>query len=156
VTKKARTGFSESIHFGDVTEIQQDSGIALSVDVSDQSKIPPAPYWRMILLDQYDNGAFKASRFMARGFEQERTFGWFVGSGRPHLGPAVYWTFYLEPGVSRFLPLLGPFMELRFQEVQSYRFHRELSMVSLRGEPVTMTAYRVQDFEVGGEIPDAP
>jgi len=154
ISKKTRTGFSDTIRFGDVSEITQDNGVALSVDVSDQTRIPATPYWRMIVLDYYDNGTFKFSLGLRRWFESERTAGWFIGAAKPRRGAPVYWTFYLEPGVSRFLPLVGPFMELRFQETQNFRFHRPLSLVALREEPVTMTAYRVQDFDLASEVPD--
>lgn len=43
MTKKARTGFSDSIKFGDVTDIQQDNSVAVSVDVSDPTRIPAEP-----------------------------------------------------------------------------------------------------------------
>lgn len=68
VSKKARTGFNETIKFGDVTEIQQDTSVALSVDVTDRSQIPAAPYWRMLVLDEYRDGTFRLAAAAARGF----------------------------------------------------------------------------------------
>jgi hypothetical protein len=156
IQKKAKTGFSETIRIGDVTEIQQDNGIALSVDVSDQSRIPASPYWRMIVLDHYDAGVFRTSRELRRQeFEPERAGVMARGGVRPRRGEAVYWTFYLESGVSRFLPLLGPFQSIAFQEAQHYRVAPRLGMVALREEPVTMIAYRVEDFDAGPALPDA-
>ena len=40
ITKKSRTGFSDSISLGDVMDIQQDNSVALRVDVSDPARIP--------------------------------------------------------------------------------------------------------------------
>lgn len=156
ISKKAKTGFSDTIRFGDVTEIQQDNSLALSVDVSDQTQIPASPYWRMLVLDQYDNGTFRLSPILRRQeFGNERTHSFLHGEAKPRKGPAVQWTFYLESGVSRFLPLLGQFEVLRFREQQNFRQAPYLTIVQLREEPVTMTAYRVDGFELSDRIPDA-
>src|SRR5690606_32127808 len=40
MTKKAKTGFSDRISFGDVTDIQQDRSVAVSIDVTDAAQIP--------------------------------------------------------------------------------------------------------------------
>jgi transglutaminase-like putative cysteine protease len=75
------------------------------------------------------------------------------GVGGP-LQPPVLWTFYLEPGISRFLPVGGPFSRLQFQEAQQVERHRQLWVFGLRNEPVTMTAYRVEGMLTDGFIPD--
>ncbi len=156
ISKKAKTGFSDTIRFGDVTEIQQDNSLALSVDVSDQTQIPASPYWRLLVLDQYDNGTFRLSPILRRQeFGNERTHSFLHGEAKPKKGAAVQWTFYLESGVSRFLPLLGQFEVLRFREQQNFRQAPYLTIVQLREEPVTMTAYRVEGFELSDRIPDA-
>ena len=145
IAKKARSGFNDSIKFGDVTEIMQDNSVALSVDVSDPTQVPASPYWRMLVLDEYRDGGFKLSAGLSRvAFARERTETVLRGEKRAQLGTPVFWTFYLESGVSRYLPLLGEFEELRFREMQSFRPSAELGVVTLRGEPATMTAYRVE------------
>lgn len=155
ISKKAKSGFSDTVRFGDVTEIQQDNGLALSVDVSDQTQIPAAPYWRMLVLDVYDNGSFRLSQTLKnQEFEPERTLAVLSGERRPRRGESVQWTFYLESGVSRYLPMLGRFETLRFREAQNLRLAPRLAMVALRDEPVTMTAYRVEGFELSASLPD--
>lgn len=155
ITKKAKTGFNDTIRFGDVTEIQQDNSVALSVDVSDRSQIPATPYWRMLVLDEYRDGTFRLSTPLRHtAFPVERTDAQMHGTAKPQLGEAVYWTFYFESGVSRYLPLLGAFQILRFREIQNYRYGRDLGVVALREEPVTMTAYRVEDMTPGAPLPD--
>ena len=158
VVKKARTGFTDTIKFGDVSEIQQDTSVALSVDVSDRTKVPAEPYWRMLVLDGYDHGAFKLSpelRFMSfNGRGGDRTGSVVHGAARPRLGGGATWTFYLESGVSRYLPLGGEFELLRFREPQNFIFGTALGIVALRDEPVTMTAYRVDGLELTGVLPD--
>ena len=156
ISKKARTGFNDTVRFGEVTDIQQDNSVALSVDVSDRGQIPATPYWRMLVLDEYRDGGFRLSAGLRRAaFPVERTEAMLRGAAKPRLGAAVFWTFYLESGVSRYLPLPGPFELLRFREPQNHRFGRELGLVALRNEPVTMTAYRVEGMDAGGALADA-
>jgi transglutaminase-like putative cysteine protease len=155
VVKKARTGFTDSIKFGEVSEIQQDTGVALSVDVSDRTKVPAEPYWRMVVLDQYDHGTFKLSpELRLMSFRGERSGGVAHGAARPQLGAVASWTFYLESGVSRYLPLTGAFELLRFREPQNFVSGTALGIVALRDYPVTMTAYRVDGLDTTGALSD--
>jgi hypothetical protein len=65
------------------------------------------------------------------------------------------WTFYLEAGISRYLPLLGPYEWLSFGESHTFRSSRSLGLVALRDDPVTMVAYRVGGMLADDRIPDA-
>lgn len=153
ITKKARTGFSETIRFGDVTEILQDETPALRVDVANPQRLPAVPYWRMVVLDEYRDGTFRLSPVMRRlAFDRERQGMTIGGVGR---GTEGEWTFYLEAGVSRFLALPGDFGPVRFREPQTARRSGRLRVVALRDEPVTMTAYRVEGVSTAGWLPDA-
>jgi transglutaminase-like putative cysteine protease len=156
ISKKAHTGFNDTIKFGDVTEIQQDNGIALSVDVSDPAQVPAVPYWRMLVLDEYRAGGFRFSPALSRTALDlaERTAAVLPGTVRGRAGIPVYWTFYLEPGVSRFLPLPGRFGVLRFREAQNFRASTELGVVALGVEPASMTAYRLEDVVVSDALTD--
>lgn len=155
ITKKSKSGFSDAIKFGDVTEIQQDTSVALSVDVSDRAQVPAMPYWRMLVLDEYRDGIFKFSPGLRRvTLGNERTDTALRGERRPRLGGAAFWTFYLESGVSRYLPLLGEFERVQFREPQNFRLAAELNVVALRDEPVAMTAYRVEGFDISDELRD--
>lgn len=145
ITKKSLTGFSDSIKFGDVTDIQQDNSVALNVDVSDRTQIPDAPYWRMLVLDEYREGTFRLSAALRRdGFSGDQRGRQVRGARRAKPGETAIWVFYLKSGVSRYLPLLGAFERLRFSERQSYQSMREIPLVALREDPVTMIAYEVQ------------
>jgi len=151
VTKRAMTGFSDSIKFGDITEITQDDGIAFDVDVSDRAQATANPYWRMVVLDHYKDGGFALSAGLRSRsvFGRERTEANIrTGFHGALAGPT--WTFYLESGVSRYLPVLGRFDTLRFREAQNFRYSADLVLVALRDEPATMTAYRVE-----GMAPDS-
>lgn len=157
ISKKARTGFTDTIKFGDVTDIQQDTSVALYVDVSDPGLIPLEPYWRMLVLNQYSNGTFRMSPALrVRRFEP-----------RPHTGVVVYgnpsprrntgvWRVYFQPGVSRYLPLLGGYWRLIFAEAQTYRTADTLGLLALTKDPVAMTAYQVEGFDLGAPLRDPP
>lgn len=156
ISKKAKSGFTDTIRFGEVSEIQQDTSVALSIDVSDPAQIPASPYWRMLVLDVYDAGGFRLSRELRnQEFERLRTGVHLSGAARPKRGEPVTWTFFLEAGVSRYLPLVGPFESLRFRETQNFSYGRRLSVLALRDEPVSMTAYRVEGFDLAPSLPDA-
>lgn len=145
MTKKARTGFSDRITFGDVTDIQQDRRVAVSIDVTNPAQMPADPYWRMVVLDEYRDSTFRMSAaLLRREFTPERTRAGERGAVAARVGEPEFWTFYLESGVSRFLPLAGPFEILWFRERQNYRVAPALGLFALRNEPVSMTAYRVQ------------
>ncbi|MBS0631159.1 MAG: DUF3488 domain-containing protein, partial [Verrucomicrobia bacterium] len=151
MAKKARTGFTDTVRFGEVTDIQQDTSVALSVDVSDRAQIPAVPYWRMLVLDEYHEGMFRLSAGLRlKAFTAERTEAAVRGPARPKLGEPVYWTFYLESGVSRYLPLLGAFELLRFREPQNFRYAPQLGIMALRTEPATMLAYRAEGMDGNG------
>ncbi|HEY5079741.1 MAG TPA: DUF3488 and transglutaminase-like domain-containing protein, partial [Opitutaceae bacterium] len=145
VPRRSMTGFSDSIKFGDITDIQQDDSIALDVDLSDPAQAPANPYWRMVVLDEYRNGAFRLSSRLRAAFGKELTGANIYPLSKVRWG-APTWTFYLESGISRYLPVLGRFNALRFRDAQNYRFSADLGILALRDEPATMTAYRVEDM----------
>jgi transglutaminase-like putative cysteine protease len=115
-----------------------------------------SPYWRVLVLDQYEQGVFRISpRLRIGSFERrDRTGASVLREPRPRLGAPVYWTFFLEPGVSRYLPFPGPWERVQFRESQNFRLATDLALLALREEPVTMTAYRVEGVEISPTIPD--
>jgi transglutaminase-like putative cysteine protease len=145
ITKQSKTGFSESVRFGDVTDIQQDTSVAMRVEVSDLNAIPADPYWRMLVLDEYKDGLFSVSKALSDQLRQQRRKAARVaGSLRPRAGNAV-WTFYLEPGTTRYLPLLGSFNQLKFNDgPQEFAINDELRMLRIEKTPAKMFAYQIE------------
>jgi transglutaminase-like putative cysteine protease len=84
----------------------------------------------------------------------ERTLAQFRGSEPVQRRNPVYWTFYFEPGVSRFLPMPGAFEMLQFREAQNFSYSPVLQVVALRLEPAIMTAYRVENPVPAATVPD--
>jgi transglutaminase-like putative cysteine protease len=156
ISKQARTGFTDNIKFGDVTDIIADDSLAVSIDVSDPAQMPATLYLRMIVLDEYRNGSFLLSAPLRRSaFGSELNTAEVYGRERMTPGAPAYWTFYLEAGISRYLPLPGSFAKLNFRELQNVRFARGLGALTLRNEPVTMTAYRIEGVNTSPLLPDA-
>jgi len=152
ISRKAKTGFSENIQFGDVVDIQQDTSVALSVDVSDRSQVPAELYWRMLVLDEYSGGSFRMSALAKSSIDRVSEKAVQVqGDARSRANMPV-WTFYLETGTSRFLPLLGGFNLLTFDGQQNAAFSHELSLVLLHQMPAKMLAYRVEGMQIGSSF----
>lgn len=155
ITKQSKTGFSENVGFSDVTNIKQDTSVALRVDVSDPREIPGDLYWRMLVLDNYQDGVFSQSDGLGYQLRSERKKQARVnGSMRPRPGTAV-WVFYLEGGTSRYLPTLGGFHSMQFSDgPQTYAINDELRMLRLERPPAKMFAYRVEGMRNEAELGD--
>ncbi len=154
LTKSSRTGFSENILFGEVNKIAQDSGMAFAVDVSDPTAVPASLYWRMLVLDEYSGQGFRASAGLLRSFAPASD------KAVAHAGPGraspdrTIWTIYYQPGVSRYLPLLGGFGRLYFGEPQALAQSPALRIAALSSEPAKMVGYRVEGMDGNGALRD--
>lgn len=152
--KSSRSGFSETVNFGDVVHIQEDRGLALSVDVSDPGRVPATPYWRMLVLDQYARGGFMMSPGLRAQFAKPTPkIIQHQGTGTRHENAPI-WTFYLESGVSRYLPLVGAYGQITFASPQSLVVNDTPMIAALPVEPAKMTAYRIEGMLPESRIED--
>jgi len=155
ISKKAKTGFSDNIKFGDVTDISEDTSLALSIDIPNPGEVPVPLYLRMVVLDDYHNGTFRLSRELrSETFLREQSTTTVLGTERGP-SPQSAWVFYFESGVSPYLPLPGSFHVLRFTEKQNVFPSVELRSVELLKEPVTMVAYRLEGVNPSATLVDA-
>ncbi len=155
IQRTTRTGFSENIRFGEVTDITQDNGLAFSVDVTDPAAMPAVPYWRMVVLDDYTGEGFKVSDELRRdlnGYRHPRRE--LQGRNKPQPG-APTWTIFMEPGISRFLPLLGNFTAMRFTEPQTFTLSDTLRVVTLQRDPPKMFAFETWNMDTSDRQLDA-
>lgn len=156
--RKARTGFSENVRFGSVAEITLDDRLALSVDPGTARPLPSSLYFRMLALDEYgQDGSFRLSgRGRLELAASERNASLLRGTVRSSDERAGdVWTLYLEAGVSRFLPLPGGFGSLRLRDPNPLQYSPRLGVVSLRSEPLSMTAYRLESPVSASSFPDS-
>jgi protein-glutamine gamma-glutamyltransferase len=158
ITRQSRSGFTDTVRFGDVTELAKDDSVAMRVDLTDASGVRENPYWRLVVLDEYNPEGFKVSAGLkAELLRTQRVVQMVRGRslGRRVEEAGGDWTFYVEPGVSRYLPLPGSFSLLRLRDpvpLQTSFGHR---VVALRTEPLTMTAYQLDGVELGATLLDA-
>ncbi len=172
ITRKSRTGFTETVKFGDVSELIRDESVAMRVDLTDTTNLHGSPYWRLVVLDEYTRDGFKLSA----GLKNELLLTQRVTQslrGRSVSVPLARtegggWTFYIEPGVSRFLPLPGSFASLRLREPVLLQTSQPQSqnrstvmapiegvrLVALRIEAMTMTAFQLEGVEMDRKIND--
>ncbi|MBP7142053.1 MAG: DUF3488 domain-containing protein [Opitutaceae bacterium] len=156
ISKKTRTGFSETVSFGDVTDIQEDDSIAMTVDVSDPSLLPGVPYWRMVVLDEYSENGFRTSAELNRQLsesthdEVQNAQGVLPSAG----AKGGVWSVFFEPGVSRHLPLGGSFGQIVFSRPVSFTLNRPLRMIALRSEPSELIGYRIYNQQMSAVLKD--
>ncbi|PTY03219.1 hypothetical protein DB347_22335 [Opitutaceae bacterium EW11] len=156
MNRRSVTGFTDTLRFGEVSDIQNDESIAFRVEVGDPRRLPETLYWRMIVLDEYRDQSFRLSKELKlAGFGRLLTDWRLPGFGFPDQSAnTTQWTFYVEPGVSRYLPLLSDFRGLVFTEPQTFRASAQLRMIELSRDPSTMKAFRVDRGAMSGTIRD--
>ncbi|HYC70614.1 MAG TPA: DUF3488 and transglutaminase-like domain-containing protein [Opitutaceae bacterium] len=157
ITRKSRTGFTEQVRFGDVTELVRDESVAMRVDLTDAGSLRELPFWRVVTLDEYTPQGFRLSAGLKSELLRSQRVFQFTRGRSGGLGPNAVggeWTFYIEPGVSRFLPLPGSFLSLRLRDPAPVQIHAQMRLVALRSEPMTMTAFQLDGVELRAAIPD--
>ncbi|MBL9216006.1 MAG: DUF3488 domain-containing protein, partial [Opitutaceae bacterium] len=158
ITRKSRTGFTDTVKFGEVSELIRDESVAMRVDLTDTRGLGDAPYWRLVVLDEYTPQGFKVSAGL-KGELLRSQLSTQVVTGRPAARAAALvggtWTFYVEPGVSRFLPLPGTFSRLRLRDRVPLQTSTSHGMVALRTEQMTMTAFQLESVELVPRLVDA-
>jgi len=159
ITRKSRTGFSETVRFGDVSQLVRDESVAMRVDLTDPASVREAPYWRLVVLDEYTPDGFKVSTGLKNELLRTQRVAQILrgGSGNAFTRGAVggVWTLYVEPGVSRFLPLPGGFGLMRLRESLPVQQSYGLRLVALRTEAIAMTAFQIEGVDPRPTIPDA-
>lgn len=159
-SEKSYSGFSEDIALGDVTDIKNDNSVALRVDVSSKGQLPVVPYWRMLSLDSYDDGRFRLSPNVAAMSNDsvmspnntlrhwpDRTF-----SQVPSSEDRDRWTFYVEPGLSKYLPLPGSFSQMTFEDLSKLLVGPEMHYFSLKAPSSKMVSYQIEGVLTGGDV----
>jgi hypothetical protein len=145
----ARSGFSEDVELGEVSEIQEDNSVALRIDVPSLDAVSAAPYWRMLILDKYEGGRFRLSRSLRtkplRVFKEERELRSGVIPIRERTGSL--WTIYMEGGISRYLPLAGDYSGLRFQNFQDIELVRDVHVLGLDSVGQNVFSYQIEDLQ---------
>ena len=154
-SKKSLSGFSDSISFGDVVEIIEDDSVALRVDKAPAGSVERTPYWRMVVLDEYYNGNFRMSD-SAKAKNRMRSDNFFQARGKKievtNDPNAHKWTFYLEGGITRYLPRLGMQNGLRFQNRQDVEFNDRLRVMGTKKIRSSVLFYQLENMNSQSEF----
>ncbi|MEO6995401.1 MAG: DUF3488 and transglutaminase-like domain-containing protein [Lacunisphaera sp.] len=151
ITRGSRTGFTENLRFGDVTELVRDNSVAMRVEVSDINGLAERPYWRMVVLDEYTpqgmrmSAQLKTELLRSQSMIAPRISGRNSNRGVKMVGGT--WTLYVEPGVSRFLPLPGSFAVASLANFVPVQWKSEFRLLALRTEPLVMSPLRIEGVE---------
>lgn len=143
------SGFSESVEFGEFTDILEDESVALRADL-EGARPRGVPYWRMLALDEYTGNGFRQSE-SAR--DSTRSFSDFYVNGRSEVRGGQRWTVYFEGNISRYVPLPGSFSGLRFQSRQNLQFTSAVQALSLRETSASVLFYQLEDFSLEEVVP---
>ncbi|MBA4137544.1 MAG: hypothetical protein C0518_09535 [Opitutus sp.] len=155
ITRKSRTGFTEQVRFGSVSELVRDESVAMRIDLTDTSTLPTLPYLRLVVLDEYTREGFRISTALKNDLlRSQRITREVRGRNRFVTGVGGTWTFYVEPGVSRFFPLPGSFGLMRLRDFGPVQFSAGLRVVALRAEPMTMSAFQLDGVELDTAVRD--
>jgi len=152
--RRSLSGFSDSVRIGDVTDIAEDTAVAMRAEVSDRARAPVQPYWRLVALDGYRDRVFRASGGASRQNRILTDVRVVQGTRGDRAAAAVpVWTCYLEAGVSRYVPLTGDFSRLLLREPQTLTVNGGSRVIGLKQEPQAMFAYRVEGMVFAGRFP---
>jgi len=157
ITRKSRTGFTENVTFGSVSELVRDESVAMRIDLSDAAGLPEIPYLRLVVLDEYTPQGFRVSRNAKLALLATERVRQVVQPrhGRRLNGVGGTWTFYVEPGVSRFFPLPGNFGTMRLRDTGPVQYNEVLRIGGLRTEPMAMMAFQLDSVELASTVPDS-
>lgn len=157
ITRKSRTGFTENVKFGDVTELVRDESVAMRVDLTDSTGLSERPYWRMVVLDEYTSQGLRMSPELRAELLRSQKPTQRVGGRTPSRGLNLVggtWTFYIEPGVSRFFPMPGSFSVIKLRDFMRVQYSPNLRLLASPAEPVGMAAFQMDGVEQTRAVQD--
>ena len=145
---KPRSGFSDTVSLSSVSEITEDRSVALRIDGPNLASINFLPYWRILVLDRYESGAFSLSKELGsfRRQRKVRELSEWV-PGRVSSGPQKreQWTFYFEGGVSEYLPLPTLFQSIRFTKEYEVQLLPDLHVIGLNSVQRSTFSYQIDN-----------
>ena len=143
----AKSGFSENFELGDVNSIILDDSVAFRVNVENRDALPAIPYWRMLVMDHYEDGAFTHLNRYANRINNPTLF-----TAWHHMMPISIprvtrenesdWTYYMEGSVSRYLPVAGNFRTLELNALHSLTVDNVLGTLKIRTTPSKLLTYK--------------
>lgn len=155
VQTEPMTGFNNEVKLGQVTSLHQDNSVAIRIDLPSLDAIDTQPYWRMLVLDRYADGRFHVSDSLnSYQFREPITLRQIRSDSVPYgQRQGDLWTFYMEGGVSSYLPVPGDYSVLRFQLPQEIEILREPRIYSLDSVGQSVFSYQIEDMQFNTRFP---
>jgi hypothetical protein len=153
---KPRSGFSDTVSLNSVSEIIEDQSIALRLDVPDLAAISSLPYWRILVLDRYEDGTFSFSneaRNLRKSVKLRELSDWTQRQVPADQVRGEQWTFYFEGGVSQYLPLPTMFQTIRFTKKQGFELMPDLHVIGLDAVQKSTFSYQIDDLFWAVRVP---
>jgi len=147
----SKTGFTDNVRFGDVTDIAKDDSIALRVDMPDGAVFRSQPYWRMAVLDEYTGEGFRVSASAREGNQAFTNRELMVSDAKT--SSSEPWILYFEGGTSRYLPTPDGYSQLRFSNIIRLLVNLNTFTVSTDETSSSMLAYQVMAPSLTGTTP---
>lgn len=139
----SQIGFTESLRFGDISNVLESSEKVMRIDTSGV-RLPGLPYWRMLVLDEYQTDGFGMSEDLRSSYRELVNHRFSSGRGDA-VGLRRPWIFYMEGGSSRFLPVPGSFAEIRMPSRQTLHYFEENLSFALAQIPSHTFIFRVDE-----------
>jgi hypothetical protein len=148
----------EKIKLGDITRLKsQKARVGLRIYPPNKSitKLPKDTYWRLMVLDAYQDGECSPSTSVQNAAlaHRNQTHTLKYGGRRPPLGVVKFpgiWRLKYEPGFSRYIPSAGPYKVARWQKVLSFHSNGDVYQRRLPAIPTEPLSYEI-DGMVGCE-----
>ena len=159
VSGQARSGFTDTVQLGAVSDIKEDTSVALRIDVPSLDAMESSPYWRMLVLDKYSDGLFRMSQTLRstefRSYRRVRRLTPPDAQRVRMVSENRKWTFYLEGGVSRYLPLPAAYGAMRFQTPEELELLPQMGVVGLESVRQSVFSYQLENIGWRNRIPAA-
>lgn len=163
---KGKTGFSDSVSLGGVSDIMRDEAVALRADTPGRVRPIANLYWRMIALDAYRGGegtsgftrsvsaerVYRENSRTGASWTQDRAF--VAGAAKPVV--AGDWKVFMEGNVANYLPVPGLARRIRFDKTQEWEENDRLRLLRLRETPSTGTAMLMSLAADSSSFPASP
>lgn len=138
-------GFSERLRFGEISQLSADDSPAMRVEGPTRESLASTPYWRMIVMDHYTDSSFIVSPSAQQSIAHENITRYDTYHYQSNATPrGENWDFYLEGGVSRYLPILGPFRSLKLDSPRNLQARPSQRVYRVEPLPTNVLAYRLE------------
>jgi hypothetical protein len=157
-TGKTLSGFSESFDLNGLASILPDHSPAFRIDGMVENPRNTSLYWRMLVFDHYHRGRFQRADINPNRDHSmldpvslhPMPQNW---QNAPQPDHFQAWTCYLEPHLSRFLPMPGICNFIKFPYQQQLEIDPVLGTIALPQSPTRALVFQWQNIQLNAPVP---